>query len=246
MDIPKTVVITGASRGIGRALADAFVAAGYRVVGTATTVAGASGLQAELGATGGGHLGMVLDAASKDSIQAFCAGLAEAGVTPCVLVNNAGITRDNLLLRMKDEEWEQVIQTNLSAVFHLCRHFIRPMIKARFGRIINIGSVVGASGNAGQANYAAAKAGLAGFTRSLAQEVANRNVTVNAIAPGMIDTDMTRALTEAQREQMIARIPAARLGKVEEIAALAVYLASDVAGYITGETVHINGGMYMA
>ncbi|MBM4228098.1 MAG: 3-oxoacyl-ACP reductase FabG [Gammaproteobacteria bacterium] len=246
METSKTAVITGASRGIGRAIADAFAAAGYRVVGTATTDAGASSLQSALNSTSGEHLGMVLDAASKDSIQAFCAGLAAAGVTPCVLVNNAGITRDNLLLRMKDEEWEQVIQTNLSAVFHLCRHFIRPMIKARFGRIINIGSVVGASGNAGQANYAAAKAGLTGFTRSLAQEVANRNVTVNAIAPGMIDTDMTRALTDAQREQMIARIPAARLGRVEEIAGLAVYLASDGAGYITGETVHINGGMYMA
>ncbi len=243
METSKTALITGASRGIGRAISDAFATSGYRVVGTATTATGAAALQAGLG---GDHLGMVLDVSDKDSIQAFCSELGEAGITPSVLINNAGITRDNLLLRMKDEEWEQVIQTNLSAVFHLCRHFIRPMIKARFGRIINIGSVVGASGNAGQANYAAAKAGLTGFTRSLAQEVANRNVTVNAIAPGMIDTDMTRALTDAQREQMIARIPAARLGRVEEIAGLAVYLASDLAGYITGETVHINGGMYMA
>ena len=246
METSKTALITGASRGIGRAIADAFAAAGYRVIGTATSAAGASALQAGLNGAGGEHLGMVLDVSDKDSIQAFCGALGEAGIAPGVLVNNAGITRDNLLLRMKDEEWEQVIQTNLSAVFHLCRHFIRPMIKARSGRIINIGSVVGASGNPGQANYAAAKAGLTGFTRSLAQEVANRNVTVNAIAPGMIDTDMTRALTDAQREQMIARIPAARLGRVEEIAGLAVYLASDLAGYITGETVHINGGMYMA
>ncbi len=246
METSKTALITGASRGIGRAIAEAFAAAGYRVVGTATSTAGASALQAELNGAGGEHLGMVLDVSDKDSIQAFCSALGEAGIAPGVLINNAGITRYTLLLRMKDDEWEQVIQTNLSAVFHLCRHFIRPMIKARFGRIINIGSVVGASGNPGQANYAAAKAGLTGFTRSLAQEVANRNVTVNAIAPGMIDTDMTRALTETQREQMIARIPAARLGRVEEIAGLAVYLASDLAGYITGETVHINGGMYMA
>lgn len=246
MEASRSVLVTGASRGIGRAIADAFAAVGYRVIGTATSTAGAQALATSLNSTGGQHLGMVLDVSSRDSLQAFFAALAEQGISPAVLVNNAGITRDNLLLRMKDEEWEQVMQTNLGAVFQLCRHFVRPMIKARFGRIINIGSVVGASGNAGQSNYAAAKAGLIGFTKSLALEVANRNVTVNAIAPGMIDTDMTRALTDTQRAQLLGHIPAARLGRVEEIAGLAVYLASEPAGYITGETVHINGGMYLA
>ena len=246
MENSRVVLVTGASRGIGQAIARAFARAGDRVIGTATSAAGAAAIAADLEALGRGHRGMALDVADQDSLQAFTEALQAEGLQPSVLVNNAGITRDNLLMRMKDEEWQQVIETNLTGVFKLCRHFIRGMIKARQGRIINVGSVVGASGNPGQANYAAAKAGLGGFTRALAQEVANRSVTVNAIAPGMIDTDMTRALTEAQREQIVARIPAGRLGSVDEIASLAVYLASDGAGYITGETIHVNGGMYMA
>ena len=246
MENSRVVLVTGASRGIGQAIARAFARAGDRVIGTATSAAGAAAIAADLEALGQGHRGMALDVADQDSLQAFTEALQAEGLQPSVLVNNAGITRDNLLMRMKDEEWQQVIETNLTGVFKLCRHFIRGMIKARQGRIINVGSVVGASGNPGQANYAAAKAGLGGFTRALAQEVANRSVTVNAIAPGMIDTDMTRALTEAQREQIVARIPAGRLGSVDEIASLAVYLASDGAGYITGETIHVNGGMYMA
>ena len=246
MESTRVVLVTGASRGIGQAIARAFARAGERVVGTATSAGGAAAIAADLETIGPGHLGLALDVADPASLDAFNSALQTAGLQPGVLVNNAGITRDNLLMRMKDDEWQQVIDTNLTGVFRLCRHFIRPMIKARQGRIINVGSVVGASGNPGQANYAAAKAGLTGFTRALAQEVANRNVTVNAIAPGMIDTDMTRALTESQREQIVARIPAGRLGSVDEIASLAVYLASEGASYITGETIHVNGGMYMA
>ena len=246
MENTRVVLVTGASRGIGQAIARAFARAGDRVIGTATSQGGADAIAADLATLGAGHLGLALDVAEPGSLQAFIDALQSAGLQPVVLVNNAGITRDNLLMRMKDEEWQQVIDTNLTGAFRLCRHFIRAMIKARHGRIINVGSVVGASGNPGQANYAAAKAGLSGFTRALAQEVANRNVTVNTIAPGMIDTDMTRALTDAQREQIVGRIPAGRLGSVDEIASLAVYLASAGAGYITGETIHVNGGMYMA
>ncbi|MGD9603882.1 MAG: 3-oxoacyl-ACP reductase FabG [Gammaproteobacteria bacterium] len=243
MSEARIALVTGASRGIGQAIAGAFAQAGYRVIGTAT---GEPGLAAIRAALGDGHHACLLNVADKTSLKSFFEGLESQGLQPSVLVNNAGITRDNLLLRMKDDEWQQVIDTNLTSVFMLCRHFIRGMIKARFGRIINLTSVVGASGNPGQANYAAAKAGLVGFTKSLAAEVANRNVTVNAIAPGLIDTDMTRALTEAQRTQVLARIPAARFGSGAEVASLACYLASDGAAYITGETIHINGGMYMA
>jgi len=243
MSEARTALVTGASRGIGQAIASAFAQAGYRVIGTAT---GESGLAAIRSSLGEGHHACLLNVADKASLTAFFEGLESAGLQPSILVNNAGITRDNLLLRMKDEEWQQVIETNLTSVFLLCRHFIRGMIKARFGRIINLTSVVGASGNPGQANYAAAKAGLVGFTKSLAAEVANRNVTVNAIAPGLIDTDMTRALTESQRAQVLARIPTGRFGSGAEIASLACYLASDGAAYITGETIHVNGGMYMA
>ena len=242
----KVAVVTGASRGIGHAIAEALARQGFLVVGTATTPDGAEAITNRLQSLGEGHLGLALDVTSDSSIASFFETLGARNLTPLVLVNNAGITRDNLLMRMKDEEWNAVLEANLSAVFKLCRTAIRGMLKARYGRIINITSVVGASGNAGQANYAAAKAGLIGFTKSLAQEVAARGITVNAVAPGMIDTDMTRALTEAQRAALLERIPAGRLGAADEIAAAVGFLASDGAAYITGETLHVNGGMYMA
>lgn len=242
----RIALVTGASRGIGQAIAAGLAAQGMRVLGTATTDAGAAAITESLASAGEGHLGLRLDVCDAASIEAFFGELATRELQPLVLVNNAGITRDNLLLRMKDDEWRQVIEANLTSIFTLSRHCVRAMIKARFGRIVNITSVVGASGNAGQANYAAAKAGIIGFTKSLAQEVAARGVTVNAVAPGMIDTDMTRALTDAQRESIVSRIPAGRLGSAEEIAAAVTFLASEQAAYITGETLHVNGGMYMA
>ena len=242
----RVALVTGASRGIGQAIADQLAGQGYVVVGTATSAQGATAISSRLAALGEEHLGLELDVTSDASLAGFFETLSARGLTPLVLVNNAGITRDNLLMRMKDDEWNAVLEANLTAVFKLCRTAIRGMLKARFGRIINVTSVVGASGNAGQANYAAAKAGLVGFTKSLAQEVAARGITVNAVAPGMIDTDMTRALTEAQRSALLARIPAGRLGAAAEIAAAVGFLASEGAGYITGETLHINGGMYMA
>jgi 3-oxoacyl-[acyl-carrier protein] reductase len=242
----RTALVTGASRGIGRAIATTLAAQGMQVIGTSTTEAGAAALHEALQAHGEGHMGLALDVCDQASLTAFFDTLSARALSPLVLVNNAGITRDNLLLRMKDEDWRQVIEANLTSIFTLSKHFVRAMIKARFGRIINITSVVGASGNAGQANYAAAKAGIIGFTKSLAQEVAARGVTVNAVAPGMIDTDMTRALTDAQREAMLTRIPAGRLGAADEIAAAVGFLASEQAAYITGETLHVNGGMYMA
>jgi len=242
----RTALVTGASRGIGRAIADSLAAQGLQVVGTSTTEAGAAALDAALKAQGSAHAGLQLDVTDPKSIKALFETLAARGLTPLVLVNNAGITRDNLLLRMKDEEWQQVIDADLGSIFTLSKHCVRAMIKARWGRIVNITSVVGASGNAGQTNYAAAKAGVIGFTKSLAQEVAARGVTVNAVAPGMIDTDMTRALNDAQRAALLARIPAGRLGAAEEIAAAVAFLVSEQAAYITGETLHVNGGMYMA
>jgi 3-oxoacyl-[acyl-carrier protein] reductase len=246
MSEQRTALVTGASRGIGRAIATTLAAQGMRVIGTSTSEAGAAELHEAMKASGEDHVGLRLDVCDQGSISAFFEALAARDLAPLVLVNNAGITRDNLLLRMKDEEWRQVIEADLTSIFTLSKHFVRAMIKARFGRIINITSVVGASGNAGQANYAAAKAGIIGFTKSLAQEVAARGVTVNAVAPGMIDTDMTRVLTDAQREGMLGRIPAGRLGTAGEIAAAVGFLASEHAGYITGETLHVNGGMYMA
>jgi 3-oxoacyl-[acyl-carrier protein] reductase len=240
MSEQRTVLVTGASRGIGKAIAATFAKSGARVVGTATGESGLTAIRGE------GHEAFQLDVTSAESVSAFFAALAAAGLSPQIVVNNAGLTRDNLLLRMKDEEWREVVEANLTSIFTLCRHFIRPMIKARYGRIVNLTSVVGVAGNAGQANYAAAKAGIIGFTKSLALEVANRGITVNAVAPGMIDTDMTRALTDAQREHMLARIPAGRLGSVDEIAGTVQFLASDAAAYITGETINVNGGMYMA
>lgn len=242
----RTALVTGASRGIGRAIADALARQGLQVIGTSTTDAGTAALDAALKVHGPDHGALQLDVTDPASLAGFFEALTARGLAPLVLVNNAGITRDNLLMRMKDEEWRQVIDANLGSIFALSKHFIRGMIKARWGRIVNITSVVGASGNAGQTNYAAAKAGIIGFTKSLAQEVAARGVTVNAVAPGMIDTDMTRALSDAQREALLGRIPAGRLGAADEIAAAVAFLASEQAAYITGETLHVNGGMYMA
>lgn len=238
----KVVLVTGASRGIGRAIAESFVARGAKVIGTATSENGAAAIGDYLGANGKGFMLNVVDAQSIDSVLASIR--AEFGEID-ILVNNAGITRDNLLMRMKDDEWQDILDTNLTSVFRLSKAVMRAMMKKRFGRIITIGSVVGTMGNAGQANYAAAKAGLIGFSKSLAREVASRGITVNVVAPGFIETDMTRALTEDQRAGILASVPANRLGDAKEIASAVAFLASDEAGYITGETLHVNGGMYM-
>lgn len=238
----KKVLVTGASRGIGQAIALALAAAGGEVTGTATSEAGAERIQSKLAEAGTPGRGCVLDIADAGSVAALVESLGDD--MPDVLVNNAGITRDNLLLRMKPEEWSAVIDTNLTGVFRLTRAALRPMVKRRWGRIINIGSVVANSGNPGQANYCAAKAGLEGFTRSLAKEVAARAITANVIAPGFIDTDMTQALSEDQRTALAAQIPAGRLGTPADVASLAAFLASDSAGYITGQVLHVNGGMY--
>ena len=240
-DEQKTVLVTGASRGIGKAIAKKLAADGYRVLGTATTEAGAEGITANIA----GGQGYVLNLADRDSIDGMFDTLK--GVeTPLILVNNAGITRDNIALRMKDDEWDDVINTNLSALFRVTKHCLRGMTKARWGRIINLTSVVGAMGNAGQSNYAAAKAGIVGYSKSLAAELGSRGITVNCVAPGLIGTDMTDELTDEQRQAMLDRIPLGRLGDVSEVAALTAFLASDAAGYVTGETIHINGGMYMS
>ncbi|EFE94092.1 3-oxoacyl-ACP reductase FabG [Serratia odorifera] len=238
----KIVLVTGASRGIGRAIAESFVARGAKVIGTATSEKGAEAISDYLGANGKGVMLNVVDAQSIDSVLASIR--AEFGEID-ILVNNAGITRDNLLMRMKDDEWQDILDTNLTSVFRLSKAVMRAMMKKRFGRIITIGSVVGTMGNAGQANYAAAKAGLIGFSKSLAREVASRGITVNVVAPGFIETDMTRALTEDQRAGILTSVPANRLGDAKEIASAVAFLASDEAGYITGETLHVNGGMYM-
>jgi 3-oxoacyl-[acyl-carrier protein] reductase len=239
----KVALVTGASRGIGHAIAQALVAQGARVIGTSTSASGAQRLSEALGAEAAGRVLDVRDAAQCDALVASV--MKEFGDI-LVLVNNAAVVRDNLALRMKDSEWDEVIETNLRAVFRLSRAVLRGMMKARWGRIINITSVVGASGNAGQANYAAAKAGVAGLTRALAREVGSRNITVNCVAPGFIDTDMTRALSDAQRTALLAQIPLGRLGAVEDVAAAVAYLASPQAGYVTGSVLHVNGGMYMA
>lgn len=241
----KCAVVTGASRGIGKAIAQALADADYSVVGTATGSVGLKAIESSLCREHSTCVAVALDVTNDLSIEQFMAELDKREMTPHVLVNNAGVTRDNLLLRMKDDEWDDVIATNLTSVFKLSKRLLRPTLKARSGRIINIGSVVGSSGNAGQANYAAAKAGMIGLTKSLAREVANRGITVNAIAPGFIDTDMTQALAPEHREKMLAQVPAGRLGSAQEIAAAVVFLASDSAAYITGETLHINGGMHM-
>ncbi len=242
----EIALVTGASRGIGQAIADELGRQGAAVIGTATTETGAARIAERLQALGIAGTGMVLDVTNPASIERVLAAATERFGTPSVLVNNAGITRDNLLLRMKDEEWESIIETNLTAVFRLSRACLKGMMKARRGRIINISSVVGASGNAGQTNYAAAKAGMVGFSKSLAREVGSRRITVNCVAPGFIDTDMTRALSEEQRKALLNGIPLNRLGEPQEVASVVAFLASAAGGYISGETIHVNGGMYMA
>jgi 3-oxoacyl-[acyl-carrier protein] reductase len=241
----EIVLVTGASRGIGRAIALELGARGATVVGTATSEQGARDISGELSGKAIRGTGRVLNVTSTESIAAFFKSMQDDIGNPTVLVNNAGITRDNLLLRMKDEEWDAVLHTNLTSVFHMSKACLRGMMKARHGRIITITSVVGATGNPGQANYAATKAGVIGFTKSLAREVGSRGITVNAVAPGFIDTDMTRALSDQQREQLLEQIPLGRLGDARDVACAVAFLASREAGYITGETLHVNGGMYM-
>ncbi len=238
-------LVTGATRGIGKAIALALAGAGATVLGTATKPEGAEQISSYLKAAGNKGRGLVLDVSSAAQVEETVKAVAAEFGDITVLVNNAGITRDTLLLRMKEEDWQAVIDTDLSSVFRLSKACLRGMMKARHGRIINIASVVGASGNPGQANYCAAKAGIMGFTRSLAQEVGSRSITVNAVAPGFIDTDMTRALTEEQRAALLQKIPLERLGAPEDIAQTVLFLVSPGAGYITGETLHVNGGMYM-
>ncbi len=238
----QVALVTGASRGIGASIAATLASAGATVVGTATTVSGAAAITAALG---GSNRGAVLDIANDDSVQALMSDVQSNEGAPTIVVNNAGITRDNLLMRMKAEDWDAVLSTNLSGAYRVCKACLRGMMKARYGRIINIASVVGIMGNPGQANYAAAKAGLIGFSKSLAREVGSRHITVNVVAPGFIDTDMTRVLADAQRQAMLVQIPLGRLGEAREIAAAVAFLASDAAAYITGETLHVNGGMLM-
>lgn len=238
-------LVTGASRGIGREIALALAKAGARVIGTATTVEGAAALTGGLASHGYNGRGATLDVSDAGSIDALMGELDAAGEMPTILVNNAAVTRDMLLLRMKPEDWDRVITTNLTSVFRLSKACLRRMMKERRGRIVNLTSVVGLTGNPGQANYAAAKAGILGFTKSLAREVASRGITVNAVAPGFIDTDMTRSLTDEQRAGLLTQIPIGRLGQAADVAAAVLFLASPQASYITGETLHVNGGMYM-
>jgi 3-oxoacyl-[acyl-carrier protein] reductase len=238
----EVALVTGASRGIGAAIAEAFCAAGATVIGTATSEAGAATITAQLAGKG---RGIVLDIASEESVMAAVKEIQANEGSPTIVVNNAGITRDNLLMRMKSDEWEDVLSTNLSGVFRVSKACLRGMMKAKRGRIINIASVIGVTGNAGQANYAAAKAGMIGFSKSLAKEIGSRNITVNVVAPGFIDTDMTRVLPEDQRAAMLADIPLGRLGEGSDIAAAVLFLASSAGAYITGETLHVNGGMLM-
>lgn len=244
-DDAVVALVTGASRGIGRAIALELGKQGMTVIGTATSDAGAEAISAYLQKDGIKGTGMRADVGNDESVSALVSGIGEQFSMPTVLVNNAGVTRDNLLMRMKAEEWDTVINTNLSSMYRLCKACVKGMTKARTGRIVNISSVVGSSGNAGQSNYAASKAGMDGFTRSLAKEIGSRGITVNAVAPGFIDTDMTRELPEQQTEALLAQIPLGRLGQPEEIAAVVGFLASSEGGYITGETLHVNGGMYM-
>jgi 3-oxoacyl-[acyl-carrier protein] reductase len=240
----QVALVTGASRGIGRAIALALAGRGFRVVGTATTDAGAAAIGEALSAQGG--RGIVLDVTDGDAVGAAIDAVVRDSGALHVLVNNAGITRDTLSMRMKDDDWDAVLATNLTAVFRASRAALRPMMKQRYGRIVNITSVVGASGNPGQSNYAAAKAGVAGMTRSLAREVGSRGITVNCVAPGFIETDMTRSLAEAQSAALLAQIPLGRLGQASEVAHAVAFLASPEASYITGTELHVNGGMLMS
>lgn len=242
----QVALVTGASRGIGKAILHALAEDGFTVVGTATSQAGAEAIQAELDSAKHMGKGMVLDVTQDDSIKMLLGAIKEAFSAPTILVNNAGITKDNLLMRMKDDEWNNVIDTNLSSIYRLSKACLRDMMKAKTGRIINISSVVGSSGNPGQTNYSAAKAGILGFTKSLAQEVGSRGITVNAVSPGFIETDMTDELSEDQQQALLSNIPLGRMGSVRDIAEAVKFLASDSAAYITGETIHINGGLYMA
>ncbi|MEZ0237954.1 MAG: 3-oxoacyl-ACP reductase FabG [Methylophilaceae bacterium] len=242
----QVALVTGASRGIGAAIAQYLGKQGAAVIGTATTQNGADQIGAALQQTGVKGVGMALDVNDAAQVEAVLKQIAEQFGDISILVNNAGVTRDTLLMRMKEDDWDMVLSTNLKSVFRLSQAVLRPMMKARYGRIINISSVVGHSGNAGQTNYAAAKAGMTGFTKSLAQEVGSRGITVNCVAPGFIDTDMTRELAEEQRTRLLQQIPLGRLGQVEDIAAAVAFLASPAAGYVSGETLHVNGGMYMA
>lgn len=242
----KVALVTGASRGIGQAIAHALAAKGAIVVGTATTDSGATAIAEKLEAAGYQGAGMKLDVRDPQSVSEVLDRISKEFAAPAILVNNAGITSDNLLMRMKDEEWDDVVGTNLGSVFRLSKAVLRGMTKARWGRIINISSVVAGMGNAGQSNYAASKAGMEGFTRALAREVGSRSITVNAVAPGFIDTDMTKALNEGQRSAMLEQIPLGRLGQAEEIAAVVEFLTGESAGYITGAVIPVNGGMFMS
>ena len=241
----QIALVTGASRGIGQAIAYALGKQGATVIGTATSEAGASNITSNLEAKGIKGCGMVLNVADSNSTAQCIKRVTDKFGSPDILVNNAGITRDNLLMMMKEDQWDDIINTNLNSVFRMSKAVIRPMMKKRNGRIINISSVVGATGNPGQTNYAASKAGLIGFSKSLAREIGSRNITVNTVAPGFIDTDMTRNLSEQQKDQLTSQIPLGRLGSADDIAAAVAFLASPSAAYITGETIHVNGGMYM-
>ncbi|MFQ3201623.1 MAG: 3-oxoacyl-[acyl-carrier protein] reductase [Zhongshania sp.] len=242
----KIALVTGASRGIGRAIAIAVGELGYLVVGTATSQVGADAITAHFSEVGIEGVGMMLNVSDTASVDAVVKSINEQFGAPSVLINNAGITKDNIMLRMKEEEWYDVIDTNLNSLYRLSKACLRGMTKARWGRIVNVSSVVGAMGNAGQTNYAASKAGMDGFTRALAREIGSRAITVNGVAPGFIDTDMTKKLGDEQRNALKAQIPLQRLGSPEEIAGVVAFLVSDAAAYVTGETIHVNGGMYMA
>ena len=241
----KVALVTGASRGIGKAIALTLAQKGAYVIGTATTKEGALDISDSFSNTNLLGKGFVLDVTSQANIDDIMTQLAEENHTPSILVNNAGVTADNLMLRMDDEEWYRVIETNLNAVYRMTKACLKPMFRARYGKIINIGSVVGSSGNSGQANYTAAKAGLIGFSKSLAQEMGSRGITVNVVAPGFIETDMTAGLPDLVKSEMLKRIPLKKMGKVEDVAETVAFLASDAANYITGVTIHVNGGMYM-
>lgn len=242
-EVNRVALVTGATRGIGKAIAHELATAGHKVIGTATSDAGAATIAENLRAAGG--TGIRLDVSDVEAVRKSVAAIVSEHGAPTILVNNAGITRDNLMMRMKDEEWGDVLNTNLNALFTVSKACLRGMTKARWGRIINISSVVGSMGNAGQANYAASKAGAEGMSRAMAKELGSRSVTVNCVAPGFIATDMTEVLTEEQKALMMGQIPLGRLGAPEEIAKVVAFLASDAGGYITGETIHVNGGMYM-